>query len=72
MSVELTAEQLEAAKGGQPLRFRAQDTEYVVLRADLYDRVKELLEDEEDRKLQEAFLKASHQSAVSWMKENPY
>jgi hypothetical protein len=44
----------------------------VLLREEQYQRLQALLEAEEDRKLQEAFLQASHRSAVAWMKENPY
>jgi hypothetical protein len=32
---------------------------------------RQLIEEDEDRRLKEAFLKASHESAVAWMKENP-
>ena len=45
MSIELTEERLEAIAKGQPFRFIApgNDIEFVVLRADVYDRVKTLI-----------------------------
>ncbi len=44
MSVELTDEHLESVANGEPFRFTApeRNIEFVVLRADLYDRVKAL------------------------------
>ncbi len=41
--IELTEEQLEAAKQGEPLRFQATGAEFVVLPAETYDRIKNLL-----------------------------
>lgn len=73
--VELT-EQQQQALDAEPEPRRVVDprtnTAYVLVRADAYERVQELLDDEEDRNVQQAFLKASHQAAVAWMKENPY
>jgi hypothetical protein len=42
MSIQLTEEHLEAVAKGEPFRFTAPETdiEFVVLRADVYDRVK--------------------------------
>jgi hypothetical protein len=47
--MQLTAEQLKAVEKGQPLRFSAPETnsEFVVLRADLFDRFKALFAEEE-------------------------
>ncbi len=44
MSIELNEQHLEAVAKGEPFRFIAPTTniEFVVLRADVYDRVKEL------------------------------
>ncbi len=44
MTIELTEENLEAVAKGEPFRFTAPETalEFVVLRADVYDRVKML------------------------------
>lgn len=70
--IELTEQQRRAILDGKAVRVA--DPEWgetvVVVREDLYQRLQALLEDEEDRKVQEAVLKASHQSAVVWMKEN--
>jgi hypothetical protein len=45
MSIELTEEHLQTVAQGKPFRFIAPETniEFVVLRADVYDRVKLLL-----------------------------
>jgi hypothetical protein len=45
MSIELSDQHLGAVAKGQPFRFITPETnnEYVVIRADLYDRAKELL-----------------------------
>ena len=71
MTIELTEEQRRALQNGETVRISDPriGMPMVLLRE---DRLKALLEDEEDRKLQAAFLNASHQSAVAWMKENPY
>jgi hypothetical protein len=53
--MNLTAEQLEAVKRGQPLRFSAADAEFVVLRADQYEAVKALLGRGEDFDPREAY-----------------
>jgi hypothetical protein len=45
---------------------------YVLVRQELYERVRALIAEAEDRDLQEAWLKASQASAAAWMKENPY
>ena len=68
----LTTDQLEVVRKGEPVRFTEAGDEFVVLRADLFEKLTELSEEEEDRKIQEAFLHASHESAVAHMKENPY
>jgi len=39
MTIELTEEQLATVKQGKPLRVVAQDAEFVILRADVFDRV---------------------------------
>lgn len=45
MSIELSEQHLDAVAKGEPFRFIAPKTqmEFVVLRADVYDRVKELV-----------------------------
>ncbi len=41
--IELTDAQLQAVKRGEPLRIAAEDAEFVVLRADVYERLQTLL-----------------------------
>lgn len=71
MSIELTEEQCQALLKGEAVRLSPPEVgePVVLLREDLYQA---LLEEQEDRRLQEAFLQASHTSALNWMKENPY
>jgi hypothetical protein len=47
--MQLTSEQLKAVERGEPLRFSSPDTnsEFVVLRADLFDRIEALFADDE-------------------------
>ena len=60
MSVNLTDEQLESVKNGQPLRFVQGGTDFVLIRADMYERVNGLVDDsplteEERQQLLQAF-----------------
>jgi hypothetical protein len=60
MSVNLTAEQLETVKNGQPLRFVQGGTDFVLIRADIYERVNGLcdvspLTEQEQLQLLQAF-----------------
>jgi hypothetical protein len=72
--IELTGDQRQELQQPEPTVIDTATNEaYVLVRKEVYDRMKALLaEDEEDRRTQEAFLKASHRAAVSWMKDNPY
>ena len=72
--IELTGDQRQELRQVEPTLIDPETSEtYVLVRKDLYNRMKALLEeDENDRKTQQAFLNASHQSAVAWMKDNPY
>jgi thermostable 8-oxoguanine DNA glycosylase len=70
--MNLTPEQLEAVRKGEALRFTDGGSEFVVLRADVYDKAKELLEDEEEKALERARLAASKKAAAAFMKDNPY
>jgi hypothetical protein len=74
MSIDLTEQQRQAVLNGEAVRLQAPElgTTVVLLREEQFQRLQALLEEEQDRKAQEAFLKASQQSAVAWMKENPY
>jgi hypothetical protein len=43
LTMNLTREQLETVQKGEPLRFADSGAEFVVLRADLYERLRSLL-----------------------------
>ena len=75
MCIDLTDEQQQAVKNGEAVHFSAPEIggTIVLLHAEQYERLRELLEEEEeDRKTREAWLRSSHEATVSWMKENPY
>ena len=75
MHIDLTEEQQQAVMKGEAVHLPSSELGgmVVLLRAEQYERLRELLEEEEeDRKMREAWLQASHESAVLWMKENPY
>jgi hypothetical protein len=42
--VQLSPEQLESAKQGQPVRLHSDEVDFVVLRADVYERLRALLD----------------------------
>lgn len=71
MSIELTEEQRQAVRQGEAVRLPAPEIggDVVLLRAEEYESIRELLEDE---KQQKAFREAGLRSAVRWMKDNPY
>jgi hypothetical protein len=45
MSLNFTDAQLQSVRNGQPLRFTQEDTDFVLVRADQYERVKALFDD---------------------------
>ena len=45
MSIQLTEANLQIAKNGTPVRFHDLDTEFVVVRADVFDRVEAVFDD---------------------------
>jgi hypothetical protein len=45
-AMELTKEQLEAVRGGEPVRVSEQGTDLVVVRADVFERLRGLLYDD--------------------------
>jgi hypothetical protein len=69
MSINLTAEQQEAVRGGAPVRVRAEGIgqDVVLLRADQFD---ELREEREDLLLKREFRAAGVRSAARWLSEN--
>jgi len=71
MSIELTEEQRQAVINGEAVRIAAPEVggDVVLLRAEQFESIRELLEDERQQK---AFREAGLRSALRWMKENPY
>ena len=71
MSIELTEDQRQAVMNGEAVRLPAPEIggEVVLLRAEEYESIRELLEDERQQK---AFRAAGLRSATRWLKENPY
>lgn len=71
MSIELSEEQRHAVRNGEPVRLQNPEIggEIVVLWAEEYDHLRELLEDEQQRK---AFRDAGLRTARRWLRENPY
>ena len=67
-----TQAQLEAIRQGEPVRINEAGADVVVLRADIYERMRELLEEEDERAFEKARLAASKKAAIAFMKENPY
>lgn len=64
-------QQVERA-GDEPVRLDDPDRAYLILKAEVYERMRAALEDRQDARERRAFLEASHESAVTWMRENPY
>ncbi len=65
--MELTKEQLEAARGGQSLRLNEGGTEVVVVRADVFERLCDLLHDDSPWSDEEMDLLAAEDAdALGW------
>jgi hypothetical protein len=71
MTIELTEEQRQAMMKGEPVRLPVPEVggDVVLVRAEEYDSIRELLE---DQALQRGFRQAGLRSALRWMKDNPY
>jgi hypothetical protein len=71
MTITPELRQAVDAAGDEPVRLEDPETHraYVLLKAEVYDRIREDLEDERHRA---AFRDAGLRSATRWMKENPY
>jgi hypothetical protein len=69
--IELTEEQCQAVRNGEPVRLAAADIgeDVVVLRADSFDKIREKLDDEQD---QAAWAKLARNAANQWAPKNPY
>ena len=76
MTIELTSDQRQAleAQPDEPLRVVDPQTKatYVLLRTELYERLKGLLEAEEEKAQQKAWLEAATKARRAWVQENPY
>lgn len=75
MSIDLTQEQCQALLRGEAVRISLQEggEPVVLLREEMYHHLRTSSdENDEDRRLSKAFLQASHNAAVSWMKENRF
>jgi PHD/YefM family antitoxin component YafN of YafNO toxin-antitoxin module len=73
--IELTEEQRQALHTSKdPVSVVDPQTQeaYVLLRAETYERLKQLLEDEEDRQEQKAWLDLATKTRRRWVEENPY
>jgi hypothetical protein len=72
----LTSELREAVEraGDQPVEITdpQTNTHYILLRADVYRRMREILEEEEDRSEKDAWAKLGRKARSDWAKENPY
>lgn len=71
MSIELTQEQCHAVKQGEPVHLVLPEIgeAVVLIRAAQFESLKELLDDEKEKK---AIREAGLRSAVRSMKDNPY
>ena len=60
--------------GDQPVAINdpQTNTEYILLRADVYNRMREILEEDEDRREKEAWAKLGRKARSDWANENPY
>ncbi len=45
---------------------------YILIKADVYKRMQEILEEEEDRREKGAWARAGRKARSEWAKENPY
>ncbi len=48
------------------------NTAYVLLKADVYKRMREVLDEEEDLREKDAWSKVGRKARSEWSKENPY
>jgi PHD/YefM family antitoxin component YafN of YafNO toxin-antitoxin module len=60
--------------GDQPVVITDPQTNaaYVLLKADIYKRMQEILEEEEDRREKDAWSKMGRKARSEWAEENPY
>ena len=60
--------------GGQPVEITdpQTNTHYILLRADVYRRMREILEEEEERREKDAWVGLGRKARSDWAKENSY
>jgi hypothetical protein len=72
----LTPEQRQAVEqaGNSPVEITDPQTTtaYILLRADVFRRMQEIVEEEQDRREQDALLARSRKNRLAWLEENPY
>jgi hypothetical protein len=72
----LTPELRQAVElaGDQPVEITDPQTNaaYVLLKADVYRRMREILEEEEDRREKDAWSRIGQKARSQWANENPY
>jgi ASC-1-like (ASCH) protein len=68
--IELTEQQRQAVKQGEAIRLLAPELgeDVVLLRAEAYDTIRELLEEEREKA---GWAKLARKAAVRWAEENP-
>lgn len=73
--IELTTQQqqaLDTAPETSQVVDPRTNTTYVLVRADVYERLKELLDGAEDQALHKAWLEMATRTRRHWVEENPY
>jgi len=72
----LTPELRQAVElaGDQPVEITDPQTNaaYVLLKADVYKRMREILDEQEDRREKDAWSSLGRKARSEWAKENPY
>jgi PHD/YefM family antitoxin component YafN of YafNO toxin-antitoxin module len=60
--------------GDSPVELTDPETSaaYVLLKAEVYHRMQETLEDQRDRQEKDALLERSRRNRLAWLAENPY
>jgi hypothetical protein len=70
MNIQLTDQQKQAARNGEAVRLTVPelDSDFVLLRAEKYELIRDLLEDEREKA---AWAKLARKAADRWAEENP-
>ena len=74
--IDLTPELRQAIEqaGDSPVEITdpQTNTAYVLVRAEVFRRMQEILDEEQDRREQDALLAISRKNRLAWVEENPY